>query len=112
VTAAFNKNVLQVINRELDADFDLEAFAHVARWDPVREWMEMRLRSLREQTVHVRGLSLDVRFAAGEEMRTEVSAKFRREGLEAELRAAGLRLVEWWTDPSGDFALSLSIRAR
>jgi L-histidine N-alpha-methyltransferase len=108
VTAEFNKNVLHVINRELAADFDPSRFAHVAAWDPVDEHIEMRLRSLREQTVHVRALDLTVQFAEGEEMRTEVSAKFRRAKVTAELAAAGLELTHWWTDPAGDFALSLS----
>ena len=110
VTAAFNKNVLRVINRELDADFDVDAFDHVARFDPVQEWIEMRLRATRDQTVRVRALDLVVPFAAGEEMRTEVSAKFRREQVASELRVAGLALTDWWTDPAGDFALSLSRR--
>src|SRR3954453_4904744 len=78
VTAAFNRNVLSVIDRELDADFDPEAFDHVAVWDADSEWIEMRLRARREQTVHVRALGLDIGFAAGEELRTEISAKFRR----------------------------------
>jgi L-histidine Nalpha-methyltransferase len=108
VTAEFNKNVLHVMNRELDADFDVDAFEHFAVFDREREWIEMRLRSTRDQTVSVRVLDLDVRFARGEEMRTEVSAKFRRERVETELRAAGLELVDWWTDEAGDFALSLS----
>jgi L-histidine N-alpha-methyltransferase len=112
VTAEFNKNVLHVINRELDADFDTDAFEHVARFDPGQEWIEMRLRSTREQTVHVRGLDLDVRFDPGEEMRTEVSAKFTRDRIERELHDAGLELVAWWTDPDGDFALSLVRLAR
>ena len=108
VTAAFNKNVLAVINRELRADFDLAAFEHVAVWDPEQEWIEMRLRSLRDQTVHVAALGLRVEFAAGEELRTEISAKFRRERIVEELASAGLRLTQWWTDPDGDFALTLS----
>jgi L-histidine Nalpha-methyltransferase len=108
VTAEFNKNVLHVMNRELDADFDADAFDHVAVFDTEREWIEMRLRSTREQTVHVRALDLEVRFAAGEEMRTEVSAKFTRARVERELQAAGMELVDWWTDAEGDFALSLA----
>jgi dimethylhistidine N-methyltransferase/ergothioneine biosynthesis protein EgtC len=108
VTAAFNKNVLAVLNAELGADFDLDAFEHVARWDAANEWIEMRLRSVPEQQALVRGLDLAVRFAAGEEMRTEVSAKFRRAGVEAELAAAGLALRSWWTDAGGQFGLSLS----
>jgi L-histidine N-alpha-methyltransferase len=111
VTAAFNRNVLAVINRELDASFDLDAFEHVALWDAEQEWIEMRLRSRTDQVVRVAGLDLDVAFAAGEEMRTEVSAKFRREGVAAELAAAGLSLTRWWTDPDGDFGVSLSVPA-
>jgi len=111
VTAEFNKNVLHVMNRELDADFDVDAFEHVAVFDAEREWIEMRLRSTRAQTVCLRALELEVGFAAGEEMRTEVSAKFTRERVERELRAAGMELVEWWTDADGDFALSLARRA-
>lgn len=108
VTAEFDKNVLAVLNRELDADFDLDEFTHVARWDAEHEWIEMRLRSVREQQVRVRGLDLVLDLAAGEEIRTEISAKFRRERVEAELAAAGLELTHWWTDAAGDFALSLS----
>jgi L-histidine N-alpha-methyltransferase len=108
VTAAFNRNVLSVLDHELDADFDPDAFDHVARWNAAAEWIEMWLRSQRAQTVHLRKLGLTVEFAAGEEMRTEISAKFRRERVEQELAAAGLHLAEWWTDPAGDFALSLS----
>jgi L-histidine N-alpha-methyltransferase len=108
VTAAFNRNVLSVLDRELDADFDPEAFDHVAVWNAAAEWIEMRLRARREQTVHVRALGLEVRFAAGEELRTEISAKFRRDRVEQELATAGFHLAEWWTDPAGDFALSLS----
>ncbi|RBY90330.1 L-histidine N(alpha)-methyltransferase [Blastococcus sp. TBT05-19] len=108
VTAEFNRNVLAVLNRELDADFDPDAFEHVALWDAEREWIEMRLRSRGEQRVRVAALDLDVRFAAGEEMRTEVSAKFRRATVEAELAAAGMELTHWWTDPDGDFGVSLS----
>jgi L-histidine Nalpha-methyltransferase len=108
VTAAFNRNVLNVLNRELGCDFTPEGFSHVARWNPAEEWIEMRLRSVGPQSVRVAELGLDVRFADGEEMRTEVSAKFRREGVERELAAAGLAMIEWWTDPAGDFAVSLS----
>ncbi len=109
VTAEFNRNVLSVLNRELGARFDPSSFEHVAAWDPGEEWIEMRLRSRVEQTVHVAGLELDVPFAAGEEMRTEVSAKFRRERVEEELAGAGLTLTHWWTDPAGDFGVSLSV---
>ncbi|MEU6656885.1 L-histidine N(alpha)-methyltransferase, partial [Streptomyces sp. NPDC046900] len=109
VTAEFNKNVLTVVNRELGADFDPGAFAHVALWDPENEWIEMRLRALRAQTVKVPALDLAVDFIRGEEMRTEVSAKFRKDGIRRELAAARLALTHWWTDTEGRFALSLSV---
>ncbi|MFJ1602653.1 L-histidine N(alpha)-methyltransferase [Streptomyces sp. NPDC088253] len=109
VTAEFNKNVLHVVNRELGADFDPDAFAHVALWDDEHEWIEMRLRSLTEQTVKIPALDLAVEFADGEELRTEISAKFREEGVRRELGAAGLDLAHWWTDREGRFALSLSV---
>ncbi|WP_371501066.1 L-histidine N(alpha)-methyltransferase [Kitasatospora sp. NBC_00374] len=109
VTAAFNKNVLAVLNRELDADFDPAQFEHVALWDARQEWIEMRLRSTRAQSVKIRALDLAVHFEAGEEMRTEVSAKFRRTRVADELSAAGLRLSEWWTDSQGRFGLSLAV---
>jgi L-histidine N-alpha-methyltransferase len=109
VTAAFNKNLLAVLNRDLGADFDPDEFDHVAIWDDTQEWIEMRLRSRQDQLVRLSLLDLEVRFARGEELRTEISAKFRRPGVERELAAAGLRLTEWWTDPAADFALSLSV---
>ncbi|GHF41591.1 L-histidine N(alpha)-methyltransferase [Streptomyces griseosporeus] len=108
VTAAFNKNVLAVVDRELGADFDADAFDHVALWDADQEWIEMRLRSRTAQTVKIPALGLAVDFEAGEELRTEVSAKFRKEGVRAELAEAGLELARWWTDAAGRFALSLS----
>ncbi|WP_414167276.1 L-histidine N(alpha)-methyltransferase [Streptoverticillium reticulum] len=111
VTAAFNKNVLTVINRELEADFDPDDFGHVALWDARQEWIEMRLRARRDVVVKIPSLDLAVPFAAGEDLRTEVSAKFRREGVRAELAAAGLDLTHWWTDEEGRFALSLSVPA-
>ncbi|MGW0334863.1 L-histidine N(alpha)-methyltransferase [Streptomyces sp. NPDC003011] len=109
VTAQFNKNVLTVVDRELGADFDPGAFDHVALWDAGNEWIEMRLRSRTAQTVKIPSLGLAVDFAAGEDLRTEVSAKFREEGVRAELAAAGLGLAHWWTDGEGRFALSLSV---
>ena len=108
VTADFNRNVLRVVNRDLDADFDPDRFAHVARWDPDEQWIEMWLRTDTAQTVRVRDLDLAVEFAAGEALRTEISAKFTRERIQGELAAVGLALDAWWTDPAGDFALSLS----
>jgi len=110
VTARFNRNVLAVVNRALDADFDLDAFDHVARWNPAEERIEMWLRATTAQRVHVAALDLTVDFDAGEEMLTEVSCKFRPEGVTAELAAAGLRRTHWWTDRAGDFGLSLSVK--
>ncbi|MDP9115835.1 MAG: L-histidine N(alpha)-methyltransferase, partial [Actinomycetota bacterium] len=112
VTAAFNKNVLRVVNRELDADFDLDRFAHRAVWDAKHEWIEMRLQSTRAQVVQLRHLDLEVSFQEGEQLRTEISAKFRRSGVEAELARSGLRMTHWWTDEANDFALSLSVASR
>ena len=108
VTAEFNRNVLHVLNRELDADFVPDRFTHVARWNADEEWMEMALRSQGAQSVSVAALGLTALFEADEKMRTEISAKFRRPRVEAELAAAGLELRHWWTDAAGDFALSLA----
>jgi L-histidine N-alpha-methyltransferase len=108
VTAAFNKNVLAVLNRELGADFDIDSFDHVARWDPENLWVDIRLRSEVNQVVNVSGLDMLVPFGAGEEMRTEISTKFVRPGLEGIYAEAGLELTDWWTDPEGLYALSLA----
>jgi L-histidine Nalpha-methyltransferase len=110
VTARFNRNVLAVINRELDADFDVGAYRHVARWNAAEERIEMWLRAESRQRVRVGALDLTVEFAAGEEMLTEVSCKFRRDAVAAELAAAGLRRTRWWTDDAGDFGLSLAVK--
>jgi L-histidine N-alpha-methyltransferase len=110
VTAQFNRNVLAVVNRELGADFDLTAFEHVARWNADEERIEMWLRARSAQRVRVAALDLTVEFAAGEEMLTEVSCKFRPAGVADELAAAGLRCTHWWTDEAADFGLSLSAR--
>ena len=110
VTAQFNRNVLTVVNRELGADFDVPAYEHVAKWNADEERIEMWLRSTRPQRVHIAALNLDVDFADGEEMLTEVSCKFRPTGVDAELEAAGLRRTHWWTDEAGDFGLSLSVK--
>lgn len=107
VTAEFNKNVLLVLNRELGADFDPAGFEHVARYDAEAARMDIRLRSLADQTVRLDGLDLTVRFAAGEAMRTEISSKFTRSRLEDVYREAGLKLAGWFTDPPSDYALSL-----
>jgi L-histidine Nalpha-methyltransferase len=108
VTAEFNRNVLRVVNRELGADFDLDGFDHVALFDAHHEWVEMRLRARTAQAVRIADLDLVVEFDAGEELRTEISAKFTRPRLEGDLAAAGLELVDWLTDPDDLFALSLS----
>jgi L-histidine N-alpha-methyltransferase len=108
VTAEFNRNVLRVLNHELDADFVPERFRHRAVWDEDNEWIEMHLVAGEAHLVHIGALDLEVAFAAGESIRTEISAKFRRSGVAAELAAAGLELIDWYTDPAGDFALSLS----
>jgi L-histidine N-alpha-methyltransferase len=108
VTAEFNRNVLHVLNRELGADFDVAAFDHVALWDAAHEWIEMRLRARRAMTVQVPALRMRVQFGEGEQMRTEVSGKFRREGLGEELGVAGFADQMWWTDPDDRFALVLA----
>jgi L-histidine N-alpha-methyltransferase len=108
ITAEFNKNVLEVLNRELGADFDLDAFEHVARYDAEAERMDIRLRSLADQEVRLDELDLFVGFSAGEEMRTEISTKFTRERLESVYAGAGLEMSGWFTDDAGDYALSLA----
>jgi L-histidine N-alpha-methyltransferase len=108
VTAEFNKNVLHVLNRELGGDFDPAGFEHVARYDAEAARMDIRLRSHTDQTVRLDGLDLTVRFAAGEEMRTEISSKFTRARLEDVYREAGLRSAGWFTDLHSDYALSLA----
>jgi L-histidine Nalpha-methyltransferase len=108
VTAEFNRNVLHVINRELDADFDPDAFEHVAFFDRRRRWVEMRLRARRRMRIRIARLDLEVTFEAGEELRTEISAKFTRARLSADLAAAGLRLQEWYTDRADRFALAVA----
>ncbi|GAB3296535.1 L-histidine N(alpha)-methyltransferase [Epidermidibacterium keratini] len=110
VTAAFNRNVLRVLNRELGADFAPDAFEHVARWDSGGEWMEMRLRATRPMKVRLPAIELDVDFADGEELRTETSAKFRREPITEELSQHGLSVVKWWSDPAGDYAMLLAVK--
>ena len=108
ITSEFNKNVLHVLNRELGADFVPPDFKHRAFWDEINSWMDIRLRSLTEQTVTIPAIEMKVEFAEAEEMRTEISAKFTRDQLEAIYCEAGLEIVEWWTDPEDLFALSLA----
>ena len=111
VTAQFNANVLSVLNERLGADFDTEYFEHVALWNVEAEWIEMRLRATRTQQVRIEDLDLDVTFDEGEELRTEISAKFRRDGIQRELVDAGFRIDEFWTDPQERFALILARRS-
>jgi len=108
VTAEFNRNVLHVLNRELNADFDLAAFDHVALWDATHEWIEMRLQARRAVTVQVPALGVTVQYAKGEQNRTEVTTKFRRACHGAELLAAGFDDQRWLTDPYDWFALVLA----
>jgi L-histidine N-alpha-methyltransferase len=112
VTAEFNRNALHVVNRELDADFPVERFEHRAFFDEDRSWIEMRLRSLDDVVVDVPGAGIEVAFEAGEEIRTEISAKFTPARVDGELGESGLRLEEFWTDDAGLFGLSLSTPAR
>ncbi|WP_410627394.1 L-histidine N(alpha)-methyltransferase [Amycolatopsis sp. cmx-8-4] len=112
VTAEFDMNVLRVLNTRLGANFDLDEFEHVSHWDAEHEWVEMRLRARRELTVEIPGADLTVRFAAGEHIRTEISAKFRPGGVEAELAAAGFALQRWWTDSQQRFGVSLARSVR
>jgi L-histidine Nalpha-methyltransferase len=111
VTAEFNRNVLHVLNRELDGDFSPYRFAHVARWNKEQQWIEMHLRAEGEQRAVLRGIDLEVVVADGEMIHTEISAKFTRQRVQDELAAAGLELEDLLTDREGDFALSLARRA-
>lgn len=110
VTAKFNRNVLAVINRELGGTFDPAAFDHVALWDAANSWIEMRLRARKDMTVRIEELDMTVAFAAGEEIRTEISAKFAPAELAAELGAAGMVPVRTWADPDQRFTLALARR--
>ncbi|MBA2439105.1 MAG: L-histidine N(alpha)-methyltransferase [Thermoleophilaceae bacterium] len=110
VTAEFNRNVLRVVNDTLDADFEPEAFEHVAFFDEANSWIEMRLRARGAQAVRVNGAQLEVSFSDGEEMRTEISAKFTRDAVERELEAAGMGLDGFYTDDDGLFGLASASR--
>jgi L-histidine N-alpha-methyltransferase len=108
VTAEFNRNVLRVLNESLDADFDPAAFEHVAFFDEANSWIEMRLRSKGAQTVRIEGAALEIAFQDGEELRTEISAKFTRDAVDGELHAAGMRLDAFHTDDGGLFGLAVA----
>ena len=111
VTAQFNLNMLRVLNRELGANFDEDNFEHVAFFDTQHEWIEMRLRARKSCVVDIPAIDLGIRFRRGEEMRTEISAKFTPKRVRADFEAAGLVLDTWLTDPGDLFALSLARRA-
>jgi len=108
VTAAFNLNLLRVLNRELGADFDLDGYQHLALWDAEHHWVEMRLRATRAMTVKLPEIDLVVDFAEGEQMRTEISTKFTPEWVGDDLARAGMTVVGRWTDPAGDYLLTLA----
>ncbi|HEY7948973.1 MAG TPA: L-histidine N(alpha)-methyltransferase [Acidimicrobiales bacterium] len=108
VTAEFNRNVLHVLNRELHADFEPACFQHVALWNEEEHRIEMRLRSLDDQRILIADLGLEVEFAAGEDLLTEISTKFSREGVEAELFEAGFIVDGMWEAPEGEFLLTLA----
>jgi L-histidine N-alpha-methyltransferase len=108
ITAEFNRNVLRVLNRELGADFDLALFEHVAFFNLAAEQIEMHLKARRAHHVRLPALDMEVAFAAGETIRTEISRKFRRTTAGAMLAAAGFRLDSWYTSPDGYFALALA----
>lgn len=110
VTAEFVTNCLAVLNRELGADFDLDAFDYIPFWDPSLERMDLRLRAQLPQRVSIPGAELELELEPGEEIRVEISTKFRTEQIGAELRAAGFGVSETWTDPDGDFAVTLARR--
>ncbi|MEZ5373524.1 MAG: L-histidine N(alpha)-methyltransferase [Microthrixaceae bacterium] len=110
VTAAFNRNVLSVLARELDAKVDPDGWRHISRWNADEEWIEMRLAAVGDQQIAIGALDLDRTFPDGAEIRTEVSAKFRPEGVAAELDAAGFEVSGWWTDSAGDFGVSLGVK--
>jgi L-histidine N-alpha-methyltransferase len=112
VTAEFNRNVLRVLNHQLGADFRPERFEHVARWNAEEEWIEMRLRSSVDQTVAITDLGMTVEFATGEDLLTEISAKFTPAGVAAELAEAGFALDGAWGADDGEFLLALAHRSR
>jgi L-histidine N-alpha-methyltransferase len=108
ISAAFNRNLLTVLNRELDADFDLDAFEHVAFFDRDESWIDIRLRARRAQHVTIPGADVEIDLAEGEDIRTETSAKFTLEALARELGEADMVIEHFFTDPEGLFGLSLS----
>jgi L-histidine Nalpha-methyltransferase len=107
VTAQFNLNILEVLNRKLGADFEVSSFEHVAFYDRHHAWIEMRLRALRPSIVSIPAADVALRFARGDEIRTEISCKYTRETLSALLPGTGLTMARWFTDPEDLFALAL-----
>jgi L-histidine N-alpha-methyltransferase len=108
VSAEFSNNLLAVLNANVGADFDLDAFDHVVTWNNEAERVEMWLQSRFSQVVRLSEIDLSVDFAAGERIQMSISTKFRRDGIQAELEHAGFALRRWWTDPHGEYALALS----
>lgn len=108
VTEAFNKNILHVVNRQLDADFAVDDFEYSAEWDHESECVSMGLVATRDMVVSIRSLDMEVEFRAGELLHNEVSCKFRRETISEQLAAAGLRISRWWTDPQDRFAMAMT----
>ena len=108
ITAEFNLNVLRAINSTFDANFDMDAFTHVAFFDESNHWIEMRLRSLKSQQVVVPGLGIEFELADGEDIRTEISTKFSPTDIEIEFHASDFRVVREFRDPAGDFQVTLA----
>ena len=108
VTARFNRNVLTICNRELGADFDVDAFAHEAPFVQAHSRIEMHLRARSPQRVHLRELEMTISIAPGESILTEISRKFTRASVEATLEQGGMRLLSWMTPDDSAFALALA----
>lgn len=111
ITAAFNRNVLHVLNRELGASFDPDAFEHIATYRPELQQIEMYLAARRGQRVFIRELGRNVVFAAGERMRTEISRKFTRASATNLICGAGLAMRSWYPSADGYFALAVAALA-
>jgi L-histidine N-alpha-methyltransferase len=111
VTAEFNRNILRVVNDRLGADFDPRAFAHVAFYDREHQWIEMRLRALRPMRVSIPAAGLVLDYRRGDEIRTEISAKYTRATFAGRLPGTALRIREFFTDPENLFALALLERS-
>lgn len=107
VTAAFNKNMLVVLNRKFDADFEPEHFRHRAFYDERNAWIEMRLVATQKTRAHIRAIAALVELDRGDEIRTEISCKFTRDSISDSARRAGLAIDGWYTDPENLFALAL-----